>query len=339
MVCPGHRVTEALVEKMNDAFVLGNQRTAAQDVEFSFQQLVEIAVRALSPGVNDPFTAIACVDRLGSALCRLARRDMPSPLRFDDQGRLRLVAHRSTFAGIVDTAFNQIRQAARSNPAVAIRLLEAIARIAGRLQRAQDAACLQRHAGMIVAGAREAVPEANDRLAIEARFRAATGAARASRLTQGPLHRFPEHEKRRSTSNECGREPLVKTRPYPSSGRSARRRHSRRRPLHGLLQLALSPEAAPAAAASVALHHPAGAIRRAGSTPQGRWSQKLLRRRGADGTPHQVMCPLEFMPAADGADAAAATARANDRCSAADLYSHMLGSVRRRVYTSSISML
>ena len=178
MVWPGHRVTEALVGKMNDAFVLGNQRTAAQDIEFSFQQLVEIAVRALSPGINDPFTAIACVDRLGSALCRLARRDMPSPLRFDDQGRLRLVAHRSTFAGIVDTAFNQIRQAARSNPAVAIRLLEAIARIAGHLQRAQDAACLQRHAGMIVAGAREAVPEANDRLAIEARYRAATGALR-----------------------------------------------------------------------------------------------------------------------------------------------------------------
>ena len=79
MVWPGHRVTEALVGKMNDAFVLGNQRTAAQDIEFSFQQLVEIAVRALSPGINDPFTAIACVDRLGSALCRLARRDMPSP--------------------------------------------------------------------------------------------------------------------------------------------------------------------------------------------------------------------------------------------------------------------
>ena len=61
MVWPGDRVTEALVDEMNAAFVLGDQRTAAQDVEFSFQQLVEIAVRALSPGINDPFTAIACV--------------------------------------------------------------------------------------------------------------------------------------------------------------------------------------------------------------------------------------------------------------------------------------
>ena len=170
MVWPGERVTEALVGQLNDAFVLGNQRTATQDVEFSFRQLVEIAVRALSPGINDPFTAIACVDRMGSALSRLAQREMPSPLRLDPEGRLRLVAHGSTFAGIVDTAFNQIRQNARSNPAVAIRMLDAIAQIAGQMQDTQHAACLQRHADMIVRAARESVPEAEDRLAVEAHF-------------------------------------------------------------------------------------------------------------------------------------------------------------------------
>lgn len=174
MVWPGERVTEALVDQLNDAFVFGNQRTATQDVEFSFLQLVEIAVRALSPGINDPFTAVACVDRLGSALSRLARCDMPSPLRFDAEGRLRLVAPGATFAGIVDLAFNQIRQNARSNPAVAIRMLDAIAQIAGHVQHPQDTACLQRHADMIVRGAREAVPEANDVLAVEGRFMAAT---------------------------------------------------------------------------------------------------------------------------------------------------------------------
>jgi len=178
MVWPGDRVTATLVDKMNDAFVLGNQRTAGQDVEFSFQQLVEIAVRALSPGINDPFTAIACVDRLGSGLCRLARRDMPSARRFDHHGRLRLVASGSSFTGTADTAFNQIRQSARSNPAVAIRMLDAITQIAGQVQRAPDTACLQRHAGMIVKGAREAVPEAADLLAVEAAFAAATQALR-----------------------------------------------------------------------------------------------------------------------------------------------------------------
>ena len=178
MVWPGDRVTETLVDKLNAAFVLGNQRTVGQDVEFSFQQLVEIAVRALSPGINDPFTAIACVDRLGSGLCRLARCDMPSTLRFDHHGRLRLVAQGPTFAGIVDTAFNQIRQSARSNPAVAIRMLEAITQIAGHVQRAPDVASLQRHTDMILRGAREAVPEPDDLLAIEATFTAATQALR-----------------------------------------------------------------------------------------------------------------------------------------------------------------
>ena len=178
MVWPGDRVTEALVEKINGAFLLGNQRTAAQDVEFSFQQLVEIALRALSPGINDPFTAIACVDHLGSALCRLARRDTPSAFRFDREGRLRLVAPGSSFVGIVDLAFNQIRQNARSNPAVAIRMLDAITQIAGHVQRKPDAVSLKRHANMIVTGAREAVPEPDDLLAVEAAFIAATEALR-----------------------------------------------------------------------------------------------------------------------------------------------------------------
>jgi uncharacterized membrane protein len=178
MVWPGDRVTDTLVEKINAAFVLGDQRTATQDAEFSFKQLVEIAVRALSPGINDPFTAIACVDRLGSGLCRLAERDLPSSCRFDAHGRLRLVAPGSTFAGIVDTSLNQIRQSARSNPAVAIRMLDAIAQVANHVRHAQDAACLQRHAAMIVRGARETVPEADDLRAVEAAFTAASQALR-----------------------------------------------------------------------------------------------------------------------------------------------------------------
>jgi uncharacterized membrane protein len=178
MVWPGDRLTEPLAGKLNAAFVLGNQRSAAQDVEFSLQQLVEIALRALSPGINDPFTAVACVDRLESALCRLARRDMPSPYRFDGHGQLRLVTLGDTFAGIVDAAFNQIRQNARSNPAVAIRMLDAIAQIASHVNSLQRAICLQRHADMIVKGAREAVPDADDVLAVEVRFAAATLALR-----------------------------------------------------------------------------------------------------------------------------------------------------------------
>ncbi|PLY48224.1 hypothetical protein CSZ94_01145 [Janthinobacterium sp. ROICE36] len=181
MVWPGERVTDSLVARMNAAFVLGNRRTAGQDIEFCVHQLVEIAVRALSPGINDPFTAIACVDRLGSALCRLARRDMPSSHRYDPDGKLRLLVPVPTFAGTVDSAFNQIRQSARSNPAVAIRMLDAIAQIADQVQSAQDAVCLQRQADMLIRGARVAVPEADDLSAIEARYTLATLALHAQR--------------------------------------------------------------------------------------------------------------------------------------------------------------
>lgn len=175
-VWPADRVNKTPVDRMNADFVLGDQRTATQDVEFLFHQLVEIAVLALSPGINDSFTAIACVDRLGSALCRLVRRDMPSPHRFDRHGQLRLVAPEATFEGIVDTAFNQIRQRSRSNPAVAIRMLDAIAQIARQVQSVLEASCVQRHADTIVKGAREAVPEADDLSAVKARFAMATQA-------------------------------------------------------------------------------------------------------------------------------------------------------------------
>src|SRR5690606_18751867 len=120
-----------------------------QDVEFAVNQLVEMAVRALSPGINDPFTAIACVDHLGSALCRLAARDMPSPYWHDRHDKLRLIERPERYGELVDSAFNQIRQYGRSSAAVTIRLLDTIVVIAGFVCRAEDRATLLRHAEMI----------------------------------------------------------------------------------------------------------------------------------------------------------------------------------------------
>ncbi len=183
---PGDRVTESLAAQVNGVFALGHQRTAAQDIEFAIHQIVEIAVRALSPGINDPFTAITCVDRLGSALRRLAQRDMPSPYRFDEQDRLRVIVPVVTFPDLVNAAFNQIRQSARSSAAVTIRLLESIAVIADAAGRPEDRAALRRHAEMIVRGAREAVPEVWDRQEVEERYRAAIEALRESAEARPP---------------------------------------------------------------------------------------------------------------------------------------------------------
>jgi uncharacterized membrane protein len=180
-VWPGDRVTDSLEELINSAFILGHQRTAAQDIEFPIHQLVEIAVRALSPGINDPFTAITCVDRLGSALHRLAQREMPSPFRLDEEDRLRMVAPAVTFPEIVNGSFGPIRQYARSSSVVTIRLLESIAVIAGATHRPIDRAALLHQAEMIARGAREALPEDGDRRAVEECYRDASRALCATR--------------------------------------------------------------------------------------------------------------------------------------------------------------
>jgi uncharacterized membrane protein len=127
---PAARVPDAAAQTLCEAFVTGPARTDTQDPEFAVDQLVEVALRALSPGINDPFTAINCIDRLGGALAYLARRRLAPAYRCDDDGRLRLVTDPITYAGVVDAAFNQIRQAAADSPAVAIRVLECIRAVA-----------------------------------------------------------------------------------------------------------------------------------------------------------------------------------------------------------------
>ncbi|GAB6143859.1 DUF2254 domain-containing protein [Desulfocicer niacini] len=173
LVWPGNRVTDKFVDQVNSAFALGNQRTPGQDIEFAVNQLVEIAIRALSPGVNDPFTAMTCVDHLGSALCRLVQRDIPSPYLHDTQDQLRVITPVFTFPDVTDAALNQIRQYGRTSTAVAIRLLETIAEVAGFVHRPEDRAALLRHAKMIVRGARDGLLEDEDRQEVEERFESA----------------------------------------------------------------------------------------------------------------------------------------------------------------------
>jgi uncharacterized membrane protein len=176
LIWPASRVTDRLTDRVRSLFVLGHQRTSDQDIEFGVNQLVEIAVRALSPGMNDPFTAITCVDQLGSVLCRLATREMPSHYRHDHQDRLRLIAPGNTFPELADAAFNQIRQYSRSSAAVTIRLLEAITVVAGFAHRPEDRTALLRHVEMIGRGAGEGLTENEDLRVVEARRQAAVQA-------------------------------------------------------------------------------------------------------------------------------------------------------------------
>jgi uncharacterized membrane protein len=170
MVFPGESVNQKLTKEINDAFILGKERSEQQDIEFPIDQLVEIALRALSPGINDPFTAIRCVDRLGAGLSRLAQKDFPSPYRYDEDNKLRAIAFGATFEGLVDSAFNGIRQYARSDTSVTIRLLSAIANIATYTSNPKYQAVLQRHADMILRGSQEGLSEELDREDVQKQY-------------------------------------------------------------------------------------------------------------------------------------------------------------------------
>ncbi len=161
-VWPAGRCDEKLAADLNGAFICGRQGTPEQDVEFAIRQMVEIAVRALSPGINDPFTAINCVDALGSALCQVARRGLPGPLRHDANGKLRLVTPVTTFGGVADAAFNQIRQYGRGSVAVTIRLLEVITTCGRELVDDDQRRYLMKHAQMVYEDSREAVIQKRD---------------------------------------------------------------------------------------------------------------------------------------------------------------------------------
>lgn len=120
----------AIDDEIVAAFVIGSERTPAQDPEHGFRQLVEIGLRALSPGVNDPFTAIAVVDRLSAALEVTCTRELQPIVIADADGIVRVVADRSDAEGIVDAAFNAIRQAGADDPAVLIAIADGLGRLA-----------------------------------------------------------------------------------------------------------------------------------------------------------------------------------------------------------------
>jgi uncharacterized membrane protein len=152
-----------LARAINESLVVGVQRTSLQDLEFSIDQLVEIAVRALSPGVNDPFTAILSIDRLTVSLARLAGRRIPPPARQDRDGVLRVIARPWTFPGALNAAVDQIRQHACGSTAVTARLLESLALLAVRIRRPGDADAVLRQAALIESGYERCEHEPADR--------------------------------------------------------------------------------------------------------------------------------------------------------------------------------
>ncbi len=210
---PGHFLVEGLpmaavwppeaavsvTKGLERAHVTGPQRTLMQDLAFAIDQLVEIAIRALSPAVNDTFSALACIDWLCDALCRMSANWMPSSVHRDRSGSVRVIAAGLPYDRVVGRSFDKIRQSGRGMPAVMIRQLDALAKIMEYTISDEQRAVLWAQAAMILRASDESVPEASDRRDVQRRFDAVTGAASrksgpAEALFAAPVSSSPDHE-------------------------------------------------------------------------------------------------------------------------------------------------
>jgi uncharacterized membrane protein len=155
-------IEKEALEKITSNLVIGKTKTSQQDLEFSIHQMVEIAARALSPGVNDPYTAITCIDNLTATLSYLAQAKFPSRYQYDDENNLRLISDILDFEGVLDAAFNQIRQFSGGSTAVIIRLMEALITINGFTEQKAHKKAVIKHAKMVLDMGKASIVEEND---------------------------------------------------------------------------------------------------------------------------------------------------------------------------------
>lgn len=165
--CKHHKLTALIIQ--------GSRRTPVQDAEFAVHQLVEIAVRALSPGINDPYSAMTCVDKLSAILCELADKPFPVSHRWDEEGVLRLICKPISYTGLGEAAFNQIRQYGHTSIAVTIRLLEGLLAILNASNSTEQRDFVRCQALMIEQVQREASLAGKDWQDINGRLKAIKG--------------------------------------------------------------------------------------------------------------------------------------------------------------------
>ena len=161
LVRPGHYVfpgapiaaSTAAVEGAEAAIrnttALGPKRADSMDIEFAVRQLVEVAVRALSPGINDPHTAMSVLDRLGAALCDIAPLHLRTGVAMREE-KFALVVPAIDYEGLVAAMFHMIRQSAAGNPAVLIRMLQVLSAVASCERQPERLEVLQTHADLVL---------------------------------------------------------------------------------------------------------------------------------------------------------------------------------------------
>ena len=167
LVWPADRVDERLDKLMRRAFQIGNARTPTQDVEYAVNQLTEMAVRAMSPAINDPFTAMTCLDHIGDGLAQFIRQGEKGSHYTDRDGRLRLILEPVTFDALLSAAFDMLRHASCDNASVLLHMLAVIDVIGQEAKAPEARQLLQRHVGLILAESQAGDLIEQDRQAIQ----------------------------------------------------------------------------------------------------------------------------------------------------------------------------
>jgi uncharacterized membrane protein len=170
------RAAAEVSARLAGAFVVGAERGGTQDLAFFVNQLVELAVRALSSGINDPATACACIDRLEAALSGLAGRRPPPALHCDAHGRLRLITQPARFPALLESAMAEIARYGRSSVSVSCRLLDALGELAGAVRTEEDRHAVLGQLTSIGDAVLASTAAASDRRIIEAHYDAAIAA-------------------------------------------------------------------------------------------------------------------------------------------------------------------
>lgn len=200
-VYPVEALTSELDSAIQDQILIGEQRTATQDIEFTLRHIVDIALRALSPGINDANTALVVIDHLSGPLSRLMGKRLPPPTYEDERGVVRIVAKTTDYAGVLAAALHQIRQAGARQPAVIIAMLRALGRMAEHVRLAEQRDALVHQADLIAAAGMREAQEPADRADIERAFefvheKLSMSDARAGR---GPTAAYPANSSKRLT--------------------------------------------------------------------------------------------------------------------------------------------
>jgi uncharacterized membrane protein len=177
-------VADKIGRRLEGVHITGPLRTLSQDIAFGCDQLVEIAIRALSPAVNDTFTALTCIDWLGDSLCEIAVKWHPHSCYRDDTGEIRLITAPVSYERLVQRSFEKIRQAASGMPAVLIRQLDALHKVMAVAPASRSQVLLDQ-AAMIQRMNLRTVPEAADQGDVTVRYEALLALHTRSGLARG----------------------------------------------------------------------------------------------------------------------------------------------------------